>query len=142
MPIEILDVDKRISMLLKNDVVLANALGGVVRLHADLAPEDESNDFWITFGLQDGRDSNSMGGIHVFSRPQYTIRTCVRDKGYQALKPAVNRIHDLLTGPPAEVDGTWVGRFIRQMVLRDIDQLKNLRIYWIAQVYDLVAYEV
>lgn len=138
--LETLDIDLRISSLLKNDVQLTAALGGKVRLHADRAPENESHEFWVTFEMSDGGNIIGVGAQHIMSVPTYIIRVCVRDKGYQALRPAARRINELLKEGPGESGDTWVGRFINPATIRGMDELKNLRVYWIALVYTTIAY--
>ena len=141
--LEILDVDKLIYDTLIADSDMITAMGGEIRLHADLAPENQANLKWIIFELFDGRDVAGVGGVHVFSKPMYLIKVCGRDTGYQVLKDACERLNFLLTDEHhGIVNDTWVGKFVRRRVMRDVDNLKNLRVYWIGQLYELMAYDV
>jgi hypothetical protein len=134
---EELAVDQVISSRLKGDSALAAALGGTVRLHADLAPENEAQTFWIVFELIDNPDTNAMGGAHVMARPFYSIRVCGRDTGYQVLGPACNRVYELLVAGRETKLSMHVGRFVRRGTQRGVDEIKNLRVYWIGQMFDV-----
>lgn len=139
---EVLAADMRISSLLKPDAELAAALGGEVRLHADVAPEGQSNGMWLVFRLVDGSDVLGLGGQPIFAKPSYNVMVCGRDTGYIALRPAIERVKFLLTQGPAVVDGVWVGRFVKRGVVRGVDVTKNLRVFWYGQLFHSVAYDV
>lgn len=140
MAIEILKCDKRIYQL-TTAPGLAAAMNGSVKIHADVAPENESNDRWIVFEHFSGRNAVGVGGVKVFAKPGYLIKVCGRDCGYQALEDAVTIVEQFLK-EPATIEGVRVGKFVYRQTLMDIDILKNgIRNYWIGLQFDVVAYK-
>lgn len=143
MPLEILSVDKAIVNAIENDTILPAMLGGSTKLFVDIANENESTKFWITFQVIDAPDTNAMGGQHIISKPIYLIKVCNRDLGYGVLRAPCDRIFDLLTKEPhGNIEGIWVGKFVRTNVMRDHDEIKNLKNYWIGQLFMLISHEV
>jgi hypothetical protein len=136
---ETLAIDQVISLRLKGNAELEALLGGPVKLHADLAPENQAQTYWLVFENMDAPDTNAMGGRHVMSRPTYNVKVCGRDTGYQVLGPICNKVHELLTAGRITRDGVRVGQFIRVGVMRDVDELKNLRVYYIGQIFTMRA---
>lgn len=145
MSIEILVVDQFINGMRDNagiKTAMNVPTGKFAKVYADIAPENESDSFWIIWQVMDAPDTSSMGGFQNFSHPIYLIKACVKDKGYQALKPVCDGIEAYLKTGPVEIDNHYIGRFVRRRIMRDVDEFKDLRVYWVGMEYELITHRL
>lgn len=141
---EVLYVDQRIDDLIRTDTTIKSLMGITtdVPLFVGVAPEGNTANKWVTYDLVTSPDTAAMGGDHVATRPTYTIRVCGNGCGFQALRPIIERINQLVGQEGVTIDDVYVGKFIRRNVMRNIDDEKGLRVFWIAYTYILMSYEI
>lgn len=140
---ETLDVDAHIVTLRDDAALKALFPGGNVVLNADFGRKDPPP-FYLVFSMSNADDVNSIGGHRAFVAPQYTVEAIGRDVAFDVLRPVMNRVDALLTAeaPGRVVNGTFIGRFVRTSVRKRATLLDNVRWYYLAGDYDLVAYTV
>lgn len=139
MSVEIFSVDKYFVDTFKNDVTMQGYFGGTVRIHVGEAPEKTATPY-IVFDEIETYDRTGVGGVRIFTKPQFSVDV-FGSQGYYALKNIADRVDTLLVANSGvSVEGIWINKFIRDRVVRDVDNIDGVRYWMVRQIYRTIIH--
>ena len=136
------DAMQYISTILREDVTLkAMWTDNIVKLYQSVAPR-EPQPFYIVFHMPSEHDTVANGGYRAFTNITFHIEACGREIGYDILRPIMDRVDYLLCEQSAQINNTYVYRFVRRNVMSHADEYAGVRWFFLAGTYETVAFTV
>jgi hypothetical protein len=141
---ETLDIFARLISQAMQDPTLAGLFPTrKVQLTANFAPR-EPPAVYVVATLTTEHETNVTGGERAFGNASIMLEAAGRETGLDILGPIMVRLDAIVTDEnfPGVTNGTYVGRFIRTNTITRATAVDNIRWFYLAGVYDTIAYSV